>query len=841
MATQLIAFTNDQIDVIYKATHLTETLNKKLATALPTGIYRGFNLSSDEATTDQIQITADPSGDGHIAVIENDEDRSITIRRSGGTFTLDISSLRNAALRKYAIAVWGQYSKGSTTGAAIRAYETYPTNELLTAPEAGTLAILGEITLQAGVTPAIVPLSDISQARRVSAWQQMAPEHGLWKPLLQNGNFEVGDTSPTFTYAAYGWRLSDGSSLLNLSAADSRTGSKCLNWTAVSLTSLTFRADQYIGEPVTPTAQVRVRGFYKVLQTASAGEVEVVLTFADSTGATGSHDVRYVIMDSNSVVSSDWEEFGAIVAPPAGATQLVSFHLECDDTVMDVSSVSGIIRFDDWQVWKSWNGAEQQNAGRVGDMADISPRALIFPIAPYSDRTDAPLIQRSVATLLGEKTIDVATGNFRARNSLGVGDDLVQTLSEAATARLVLPHRATNSVSDGDTFTLLLESLPDTGTEASVRYYSDDVGNLIFTHNAKYTSLDTWTRDETDLNATMTLIGTKDGLTVLHREADESATFTSSSWRDYLHYRASHNDGATEWEDILSLWEYDPPIISASPPLTGTFTSGSSGDGSTGWVGFGSIGFEASEPSSQNLGKYAYVENRGWYRVKAVGGNGSNGQLQLADIETDTAANFGTTGSETVRLYKRVSLGSPRGKTLKGLYIDSDWNDGTDDAIRLEGQVPEEPLFRLDSTGKTIAKAYGYSDNSTISMPLASWQPANQDWDLTSVSSAAKMAYSAVGAGDLLVWSPMRFDSGTTLEYVSVRVQPSAAGAMTLTVKNYAGTTLGTPDTSTGTSEQTLSVSGLTEVYNFATPFRVYITSGQASDLVYYGYFGATG
>lgn len=836
MSTQLTVFTDDQIDVIYKATHLTETLNKKLATALPAGIYQGFNLVVN-GTTDLVGVDPDAGATGHVAVIENDTDRSITVRNAGGAFTLDLSSLRDAVTtKKYAIAIWGQYSKGSNTGAAIRAYETYPTNELLTAPEASTLAIMGEVEVAAGAVPALIPAAAITQARRVSAWQNLAPEHGFWKPLLQNGNFEVADTTPGLTHTTYGWRLSDGNSFLSASVADSRTGSKCLNWTAVSLSSLIFTADQYIGEPVTPTAQIRVRGFYKILQVPTAGEIEVVLTFADSTGATGSHDVRYVIMDSNSVVSAVWEEFGAVVAPPAGASQLVSFHLECDDTVMDVPSATHIARFDDWQVWKSWNGAEQQNAGRVGDMADISPRALLFPNGAYNDRATAPLMQRSVSNLLSQKTIDVATGNLRARRSLGVGDDLVQSLSEAATARLVLPHKATNQTVDGDTFTLLLESLPDTGTESSTRYYADDLGNLFFTHNAKYTSEGVWTRDDSDLEAIRFQISSKTGMEVSFREADTTSTFASSAWRSYLNLQRSHALAETEWVDFASLWEVQDDNLTQTSPYTGTLSGdGGSGDGSTGWVRIGSHFTESDEFGTFAPGTLAHVETagrEGWYVVKALGGDQGNMQVQLADIATNTGVNFGTVGSFTIRFYHGAYLGSPWTSGARGLFIQTD-EDDTDDVISVQkGGTNSATVFSVNPAGHAVAPAFKPPSQP---IPITLLYPGNADWSLTNITSGI-MSWSSAGGSDVLVGTLPLVGSGVQITGVHVRVDPASTGNMTLTVRNYSGTSLGTDDSGGLGTPQVLSVTGLTETPSISSPARFYITSGQAGDLVQYVY-----
>lgn len=836
MSTQLTVFTDAQIDVIYKATHLTETLNKKLATALPAGIYQGFNLVV-HGTTDLVGVDPDPNAPGHVAVIENDTDRSITVRNSGGAFTLDLSDLRDGGVTKrYAIAIWGQYSKGSNTSAAIRAYETYPTNELLSAPEASTLAILGEVEVAAGGAPALIPAASITQARRTSAWQNLAPGHGFWKPLLQNGNFEAASTGTNEMWPVYGWRLGDGGSLLGATGIESRSGTQSLNWLAVGLTSLGFTAEQYLGESVTEgTDRIRVRGFYKILQIPTAGEIEVVLDFADSTGNPGSLDVRYSIPIDH--VSADWEEFGAIVDVPVGATQLTMFALECDDTLMDVPVATHIARFDDWQVWKSWDGVESQQAGRLGGRVDASLRDLMFPSDLYTDRETAPRLNRSSSTLLAQKTIDVAQGNFRARNSLGVGDDLVQSLAEATIARLVLPHKGTNQSADGDTFTLLLESLPHTGTEGSARYYADDLGNLVFTHNAKYTALNTWTRDESDFEAIKVQVHPKTGLEVSYREADNTATFTA--WRVYLDFQRTHALLDTDYVDFSTLWEVEEPQLGQTSPYTVTLAAGLSGSGAAGWVNTGAAAGEDPSWYRTGIGSLVYISDsprQGWYRVLAFGGDITGVQVQLGDIDTGTPVNFGTTGSLTMRIYAGAFLGHPVGvEAAKGLTIDTDEQD-ENDAIKVRYNTSSGQLsrFSVSSIGYVTARRFALpiGDKYIEVLPLTSWVPGADDWNINNIG-AGELYWSSVSTGDEILCQPLLRNTDI-VNLCSVYVDPTGS-AMTLEVFEYDGTQIGS-DTSSGASPQLLTVVWSDYVIGFNSPPRIVLTSGQGGDRLHRAY-----
>jgi hypothetical protein len=845
MSTQLVAFTDDQIDVIYKATHLTETLNKKLATALPAGIYQGFNLVVN-GTTDLVGIDPDAGATGHVAVIENDTDRSITVRNSGGSFTIDLSTLRDGAVtKKFAIAIWGQYSKGSNTGAAIRAYETYPTNELLTAPEAGILAILGEVEVASGGAPALIPAAAITQARRMSAWQNLAPGHGFWKPLLQNGNFEAASTVGNEQWGAYGWRLGDANSLLSASGVDAYIGGKSLNWTAVGLSSLIFTAEQYLGEPVTEgTDRIRVRGFYKILQIPVEGEIEVILDFANASGTPGSLDVRYLIPVDH--ISADWEEFGAVVDVPAGATRLHRFVLECNDTVMEVGAATHIARFDDWQVWKSWNGADSQQASRLGERVDASLRDLMFPLDTYTDRNTAPRMSRSGNTLLGEKAIDVAQGNFRARNSLGVGDDLVQSLAEAATARLVLPHRATNETVDGDVFTLLLESLPHTGTEASVRYYSDDIGNLFFTTNAKYTSEGVWTRDsDTDI-ATMVKIGAKDGLETLVSPADGTSVATFGT---YFNVLGSHLiSEAQPHTDFASLWEFEDNLMDGVAPYTGSTVN----LGSTGWWEFAGGAGEGDWEFVYRQNTFLFIEDgtyRGWWRV-INDYSGSPCRVQLARPNETTAFNFSVAETATVRFYQGIEVGQPingySGPVTRGMLISTQNADEENIVVRHTEAYGgsgvgstyafyrgDQRLYWVDHAGHVHAPRFS-TGVTEVPIPITSWRsPLHTDWDLTDFGSGTQIFLEADGVGDQLVVEPFLRHLDIVTSCV-VRVDPVSA-AMTMNVYTKFGSSLGSATTS-GTLEQTLSVTGLTETYYKSSPLRIVITAGAALDKVLESY-----
>lgn len=826
MSTQLIAFTSDQIDVIYKATHLTETLNKKLATALPPGIYRGFNLSSDTITTDQIQIDPDPSGDGHIAVVENEADRSITIRRDGSTFVLDVSALRAAGTKKYVIAVWGKYAKGSNTGAAIRAYETYPINELLTAPEASTLAILGEISLT-GAAPAAIPLADISQARRTSAWQNAAPEGGFWKPLLQNGNFEASDVAVNETWPAYGWRLGDGNSLLGPSATDARTGTRCLNWLAAATNSLTFTAQQYVGEPLSGTERIRVRGFYKILQVPTAGEIEVVLQFGDLNGEAVT-EVTYSI--PTDTVSTDWEEFGAIVDVPVLATKLVSFSLECDDTVMDVPSVANVARFDDWQVWKSFDGIENQQASRLGDRVDASLRDLMFPLDAFSDRETAPRLNRSVATLQGEKTIDVAEGALRARKYFGVGDDLVSNITDAAKPRISAPFRAANQIADGDTHTLLLESLPHTGTESSVRIYVNDLGQLFLSHNASIGASGVWLKDDITEVASLVKIGDRDGLEAFISPADGGV---SASFYSYFDFMASHLLSDSSYSDFTSLWEVEDGVLTGVAPYTGDSTA----LGATGWWEFTGGGSEQSFDQLLVDTTFAFIEDgtyKGWWRVIGLDADPGPAAVRLGRLSDGAAWTFSVSETATIRFYQGIQIGRPAGGRL-GFHMVQNPVAPTDPHIEIEKPNSINP-FSVTGDGHVTATRYSYPDSPYLhlNVPLTLFQPTvHTDWDLIGFGSGTEMYFESDSLADYLV-AELPLELGDVLRRIHFNIQAASASSQLTSVYDYLGATLASGNSGGSTSRQT-------ETYTVNHPVtvagrlpRAVVASGTAGDRLYY-------
>ena len=499
---------------------------------------------------------------------------------------------------------------------------------------------------------------------------------------------------------------------------------------------------------------------------------------------------------------------------------------------MEVGAATHIARFDDWQVWKSWNGPESQQAGRLGERVDASLRDLMFPLDTYTDRQTAPRMNRSVNTLLGTPTIDVAQGGFRARNSLGVGDDLVQSLAEATTARLVLPHRATNDTVDGDVLTLLLESLPHTGTESAVRIYSDDLGNLSFTTNAKYTALNTWTRDsDTDI-ATMVRIGGKDGISQLFAAADGAATVSFDS---YFNFFASRLLSETApGSDFASLWEMEDPNLDGAAPYTGN----SSPDGATGWWDFAGGGGEAYFFRIAEHTTFAFIEDGtylGWWRI--VGLNGDAAKIQLAPMTTGTAFNFSVSETATFRFYQGVQIGKPARSVGNhtGIHMMVDWTVPTEAHISIQEANAYDP-FTVTGQGHVTATRYAYTEYPylDLNVPLTLFHPTvHTDWDLTGALSGTEMYYEADGPTDYLV-GELPLQMGDVLRRVHVNIQAATAANQYTTVVDYLGTSLASTSSGGSTARQTESFTVNHPITITGALPRIYCTSGAAGDRVYY-------
>src|SRR4030067_453836 len=95
MASSLLTFAPDEVTVRYKEPYITRGLNAKSVGNTAAGIYRGFRLALNGASL-TVTIEADATTQDHVAVYETDTGFSLTLRKAGGDFSVNLSTFANA-------------------------------------------------------------------------------------------------------------------------------------------------------------------------------------------------------------------------------------------------------------------------------------------------------------------------------------------------------------------------------------------------------------------------------------------------------------------------------------------------------------------------------------------------------------------------------------------------------------------------------------------------------------------------------------------------------------------------------------------------------------------------
>lgn len=182
MPTFLQQFADTEVKVRFKEPLITAALDEMLSGLMPRGIHRGFKLGS--IASPNITIEADPDEGDHVAAYTTLDGYTLRVRRTGGDFTLDFTSLLGAN-KTWVVAIFAEYAAGVTTAAEFRAYELSPVDEFTGAAERGELVVLGTVTEAAGVLTSSTP------DHRTSAWANRPTEAREWVQVVKNGDFAV--------------------------------------------------------------------------------------------------------------------------------------------------------------------------------------------------------------------------------------------------------------------------------------------------------------------------------------------------------------------------------------------------------------------------------------------------------------------------------------------------------------------------------------------------------------------------------------------------------------------------------------------------------------------------
>jgi len=546
MPTTLTSFADAEIRMRYREPFLTEGLDYKLAVNTPPGVYRGFRLVPNGSAL-TVGVASDINFSDHSAVYQDALGHSLTIRRTGGDFFLDLSAFINKTV---VLAVYATYAVGSETTAEIRVYELIPSDEFSVAAERPQLVVLGTVVVPGS---GIIPDANITMDRRTSAWMATAPEATFWHPVIQNGSFEWAHNLQSYRHAAANWELvtTSGGVWRPSDSFAGHSGSKALQLN-VTAAPVTASAIQHVGLPVLSGQLVRVNAWVRSLAAPTvAANISIVLNWADVTGAvTSSSSVVLVVVGAT---DGSYRLVDSVVTIPPSVDVLMSVEIKAN--AQNYATTGVVLLVDDVQVFvETAPPSTRPNDLRAGTprvaslvYEDFSnPASLFSQIAGLSvfDKTTPA----SEGTLVFERKDQDYTGGklppaaaFYGR-LVSLGLKLLGSAADARKARLSTPYHTTFDA------TLIWESTPTPGTTPSVRLYVSLSGLLLLTINASYDGTN-WNKDSAGSLATLFMMR-RGVIETYFREADAAW----STWTQ-INRMAGPSTTTTVFEALLAHYD----------------------------------------------------------------------------------------------------------------------------------------------------------------------------------------------------------------------------------------------------------------------------------------------
>jgi len=343
MPTTLQQFADTEVKVRYKEPLLTAALDQMLTGITPEGIHRGFRLGS--IASPNVTVEADPADSDHVAAYTTADGYTLRIRRTGGNFTVDLSSLLGAD-KTWVLAIFAEYGTAITTFAEIRAYELSPTDEFTGAAEKDELVVLGTVTEATGVLTSQTP------DYRTLAWDHVGSDAMPWEQIIENGSFEVAADAATFTASDRGFvphwdtQYIPANHTWAITATNPHTGRYALQVTGTGTTALSsIPPDRIVA--VQPGQLVRVSYWLRGNAWAGvdpAGTMGVQLNFY---GPNLSLLSFQVVQDKTLSGTFAWQQFDEYIEVPSGVAWMVPSIVVYDPT----TPATGSLVFDDVRVW----------------------------------------------------------------------------------------------------------------------------------------------------------------------------------------------------------------------------------------------------------------------------------------------------------------------------------------------------------------------------------------------------------------------------------------------------------------------------------------------------------
>lgn len=335
--TVALTFAADEAKMRWREPYVTEGLNRKFNRIVPRGLYAGFTLEPHGSAM-TVNVGADSSS-AHLAVYSTTTGYSLTIRKTGGDFTISLAAFPSQTV---VIALYAMYATLNTTTSDIRVYTEAQYNA---ATEKDEILVLGKVVVPAA---GVIPTANITGLLRDVPQDNMLPGGQVWAPLIQNGSFEAGPaeiihtTTPTnsvvvpaasgFYATGYSKLLPNWQAYMTLSVNQVRVavtdidpytdgGEKHLSVKIANVGAATFsgfllRPDMFRA-PTPNERPFRVKFAYKSPTAPTSGALTVWALFCDD-DVVGSTSVGVQLGTLDLSASASWKTFEISANAPAG-------------------------------------------------------------------------------------------------------------------------------------------------------------------------------------------------------------------------------------------------------------------------------------------------------------------------------------------------------------------------------------------------------------------------------------------------------------------------------------------------------------------------------------------
>jgi hypothetical protein len=658
MPTTVSSFINSEIRMRWQEPFVTEGLNKKLAVNTPPGIYRGFILQPT-ANALEVEIVADADSADSAAVYQTDDGFSITLRRTGAT-TFGAVSLAAFTNKTVVLALYADYTVGSSTSAELRIYELSPTDEFTGATERDELVVIGQVVVPAS---GVIPAANVTNAFRSYAWAAQTKDATPWLPVIKNASFDQADDSATYQYAILNWDITSSANVTVSAKSSVATngGSRALSFDQVNAIAGTATALQNVGITVEPDDLIYYQFYLRTLIATTSGSLTVTFGFRNSDGVYFNSSEQVTI--DTSAIDASYRLVSGTVKVPSAVYALDGVQIQASSLLSGVGTGDAIL-VDDFQVLVR-KGVLQDRADR--GIADwLGPVTALGFTDEAQDYTTMPggwgQLRYNTDTLFLERPDPAHTGTLPdldvGGRILNLGDSRIGSDANADLARLTIPPSSERR-------TLIEESELDTGIK--VRRYVDnrDVGvpfveGYTRTYNAVWDNAAlTWDRDNGTDNSFAVEFGSN-GFNIY----STSTSGYGGAW--------SHPGG---WEQVSH----------SLNPLSGTFT------GNDGFLRFlnVTVGTSGSNISlGSELANTLYAKNivKGWARIAA----GPSGAVSITSGFNVTNASI--TGGGLLEFDLVVAMSAASDFTVVAMGTDS---GGSDHPIWYVDSVVDTNTVRL--------------------------------------------------------------------------------------------------------------------------------------------------